>query len=137
MSAAALTQSQRAAVEANRHVAVVAGAGSGKTRVLIERYLTLLARDPSQRPGELLAITFTNRAASEMKRRLRDRLRQLAEGEGAIAEQARASLDEFHHAAVMTIHAFASETLRAHPFDAGLDPSFAVADEITARSARE
>lgn len=139
MSPPPLTAAQAEAVTAPRHVAVTAAAGSGKTRVLVERLLWLLLQDASRRPGDLLAITFTNRAAAEMRARLHRRLLALAEAGEAPAEtreQARACLDQFHTAAVMTIHAFAVEVLRAHPFEAGIDPGFTVADEIRAGHAR-
>ncbi len=139
MSGFPLTPAQRDAVEAPLHAAVTAAAGSGKTRVLVERLLWLLLQDPARRPGDLLAITFTNRAAAEMRWRLRQRLREIAQDAATPAtqrEQALACLDAFHGAAVMTIHAFAVEILRAHPFEAGRDPAFAVADEIEARALR-
>jgi ATP-dependent helicase/nuclease subunit A len=138
VSPVALSDAQRAAVSAHHHVVVEAGAGSGKTRVLVERYLKLLRDDPSRRPGDLLAITFTNRAAAEMRRRLRERLAEMAQDDPGPATrgQAQSCLEDFHLAAVTTIHAFATSILRRHPFEAGIDPEFTVADEIETEHAR-
>jgi ATP-dependent exoDNAse (exonuclease V) beta subunit len=131
------TDAQGKAIVAPRHAAVVAAAGSGKTGVLVERFLHLLFEEESRRPGDLLAITFTNRAAAEMRRRLRLRLTEIARSEDhPDREQAAACLEEFHRAAVMTIHAFATQVLRRHPFEAGLDPTFAVAEEIAVHHAQ-
>src|SRR5688572_28951024 len=65
-----------AAFEINKHVSVTAGPGSGKTTVLVERYLHIL-REHQPSIDQVVAITFTNRAANEMRERLRTRLNQL------------------------------------------------------------
>lgn len=131
MSGFTPTEAQGRAIGAPHHAVVVAAAGSGKTGVLVERFLHLLFQEESRRPGDLLAITFTNRAAAEMRRRLRLRLTEIARSEDhPNRDQAAACLGEFHRAAVMTIHAFATQVLRRHPFEAELDPDFAVAEEI-------
>ena len=69
-----LTPPQLAAVEAEGGAFVDAGAGSGKTTVLVERYMRALTTRGLQ-PGQVLAVTFTRRAAGEMRERIRDRLR--------------------------------------------------------------
>jgi ATP-dependent helicase/nuclease subunit A len=116
---------QRAAVERRGHVFVAAGAGTGKTAVLVERVLAqVLGGTPIDR---LLAITFTDRAASELRRRVREGLELAGE-----MERARA----IDSAWISTIHRFCLRILRANAFDAGLDPRFAVADEIGARLLR-
>ncbi|MHC4954283.1 MAG: UvrD-helicase domain-containing protein [Planctomycetota bacterium] len=118
-----LTDEQRAAVHAEGDsVAVVAGAGTGKTRVLTERYLHLvLDRDVDMR--RILAVTFTKKAAREMKERIRDALAERGE-----AERAR----QVEFAPISTIHTFLARVLRERALDAGVDPRFAIADEITA-----
>ena len=120
----ALTQEQeRAAFAPESSVAVVAGAGTGKTHVLIERYLHLvLGRNVEV--GRILALTFTEKAAREM----RDRVRKALEERGRF-ELARAS--EF--APISTIHAFLSRILRERALDASIDPRFVIADEMTAQ----
>lgn len=123
-----LTREQSAAAFAEeRAVAVVAGAGTGKTRVLTERYLDLVMRRGVPIP-RILAVTFTEKAAREMKERIRGALR--GKGRADLARQA-----EF--APVSTIHAFLARMLRERALDAGLDPRFAIADEITAEFLRE
>ncbi len=125
MSADRWNPEQRAAVERRGHVFVAAGAGTGKTAVLVERMLAqVLGGTPIDR---LLAITFTDRAASELRRRVREGLELAGE-----MERARA----IDSAWISTIHRFCLRILRANAFDAGLDPRFSVADEIGARLLR-
>ncbi len=113
-----------------RDVAVTAGAGAGKTRTLVARYLSLLAEDVPLRG--VVAITFTKKAAREMRNRVRDEIRRyLARPDLAAREAARwqalyAGLDA---ARIDTIHALCAEILRGHPAEAGLDPRFAVLEE--------
>ena len=111
-----LTTEQRTIIEGEASdLAVSAGAGSGKTRVLVERYVQLL-RDCSI--PQIAAITFTEAAAAEM----RDRVRREVMSDPAL-EQHRALLDE---AAIGTVHSLGLRLLREHPVEAGLDPSAAV-----------
>ena len=111
-----LTTEQRMIIEADASdLAVAAGAGSGKTRVLVERYLRLL-RDCSI--PQIAAITFTEAAAAEM----RERVRRAVMSEPSL-EQHRELLDE---AAIGTVHSLGLRLLREHPVEAGLDPSAAV-----------
>jgi ATP-dependent helicase/nuclease subunit A len=119
MTTFALTPEQEAAVAARDQPRFVrAGAGSGKTRVLVERFLAAVQEDglPVDR---ILAITFTEKAAAELRSRVRERL--LAAGDREAARQAEA-------AAISTIHGFCSRLLRSHALDAGLDPDFRVLD---------
>jgi DNA helicase-2/ATP-dependent DNA helicase PcrA len=95
---------------------VVAGAGSGKTRVLTYRIAWLLAKGLAQ-PHEVLAVTFTNKAAREMAGRV----------EMLVGGSLRGGF-------VGTFHRFALQLLRAHPAEAGLPPRFAVADEDEQRT---
>lgn len=112
-----LSETQRLAVETvGKNVCVSAGAGSGKTRVLVERFLHLVTCHQIS-PQAILAITFTEKAANEMKRRIVTRLR--AEG----LEEARR---EVENAAIGTIHSFAARLLREHPIEAGVDPHFVI-----------
>lgn len=113
-----LTPEQRAAVERwGQDVCVVAGPGSGKTRVLVERYAWLV-EERGFRPGEILAITFTERAAQEIKERLTGRFR----------EQPKIR-QEIERAPVATIHGFGARLLRRYAIPAGLDPRFKILDE--------
>ncbi len=130
---AEFTSGQKTAIETlDANVAVAAGAGAGKTRVLVERYLNILARDKAACDG-ILAITFTNKAAKEMKERIRKRASELAaaaEGEGGL--KWRAVLGELEYAPIGTFHSFCARVLRENPVEAALDPNFAVLDEAEA-----
>jgi ATP-dependent helicase/nuclease subunit A len=125
-----LTDRQRLAVgETQRDVLVTAGAGSGKTRTLVTRYLWLLANGAGMR--EVLAITFTEKAAREMRNRVRIAIGQRA---GDAQRQSERALWADHIGAVDaarigTIHSFCAELLRAHPAEAGVDPEFEVVEE--------
>src|SRR4051795_2412991 len=104
-----------------------AGAGSGKTRVLVERYCEAVATDGVPVEG-VLAFTFTERAAAELRRRVRRRLMEMGHRELARATD---------RAWVMTIHAFCRRLLAAQPLAAGLDPRFRVLDEAEAGRLRQ
>ncbi len=120
-----LTDEQEAAVE-RRHGATLldAGAGSGKTSVLVERFARAVERDGVD-PARILAITFTEKAAAELRERIRVRLRPVGDGASA-----RATDDGW----ISTIHGFCARVLRAHALDAGLDPWFSVLDADGARA---
>jgi ATP-dependent helicase/nuclease subunit A len=125
-----LTNEQAAcALERGRDVAVTAGAGSGKTRTLVARYASLLADGLT--PRQVLAITFTEKAAREMRSRLRGALEDLAKAAGSREEKEFwAGLNsQMDSARISTIHALCSEILRSHPAEAGIDPRFEVFDE--------
>ena len=128
MSAALeLTPSQARAVQAREiNVAVVAGAGAGKTRVLVDRYLELLARGVPLK--KIVAITFTEKAASEMRERVRREIetRALQTDAPAFWHDHRRDMDD---ARISTIHSLCTRLLRANPVEARLDPRFGVLDE--------
>lgn len=114
---------------------VEAGAGTGKTTRLVARVLRTIAdaENPARVPlSRLAAITFTEKAAGEMKDRLRAKLER---GEGLDPNAARQALEELDHASVQTIHAFAARLLREFPFEAGVPPGFAVLDDAQAKLA--
>jgi len=124
------TAEQAAAIEArDRDVFLEAGAGTGKTRVLVERYCEAVDRD-GVGPEGILAFTFTEKAAGEMRRRVRVELG--ARADAATDEDRRARLREASRAgeaaAITTIHGFCRRLLAAHPVAAGLDPRFRVLD---------
>ncbi len=130
-----LTEAQhRAVYEQDKNLIVVAGAGSGKTRVLVERYLKLLEQNPAWPLNALVAITFTRKAAQEMRDRVRqaleDRLGMAAtEAEQRVWADRLANMDS---ARIDTIHGLCATILRANAAEAGLDPDFAVLDEVEA-----
>jgi ATP-dependent exoDNAse (exonuclease V) beta subunit len=122
-----LSSTQRQAIERRgQNVCVMAGPGSGKTRVLIERFAWLVEQHDFD-PQRILAITFTEKAATEIKERLIKRFAQMPD----LREQ-------IERAWVSTIHGFCARLLRENAIAAGLAPDFAVLDASTAeRMARE
>ncbi len=104
-----------------------AAAGSGKTSVLVERFVRAV-REDGVAPGRILAITFTERAAGELRERVRARFLELDEREAARDTEA---------AFVGTFHGFCARLLRAHPLMVGLDPDFAILDEGLAGRLRD
>ena len=120
----------RAAHTLDRHISVTAGPGAGKTAVLVERYLHILREKKPASIDQIVAITFTNRAANEMRERLRkalDRLLRNASGsERARWMRYKRTLDG---AVITTIHGFCMRLLREFPVEAGLDPQFMLLDE--------
>lgn len=104
-----------------------ANAGSGKTSVLVERFVRSVL-DDGVPPARILAITFTDRAAGELRARVRERFVELGR-----RDEAR----ETESAWVSTIHGFCARLLRAHAIAAGLDPAFGVLDEAAARVLRD
>ncbi len=120
-------EQQQAIYTLNRDVIVFAGAGSGKTRVLVERYLALLDAHPDWPLGALVAITFTRKAAEEM----RDRVRRELETR---APERLAQIDTMR---IDTIHGMCAALLRANAAEAGIDPAFTVLDEVEAAILRD
>ena len=113
---------QREAIERRGRVFVSAGAGTGKTAVLVERAVRRV--EAGTPVDHLLIITFTERAADELKRRIRERLHDMGLTEAAASVQS---------AWVSTIHGFCSRLLRGHALEAGIDPSFGVAADTEMR----
>jgi ATP-dependent helicase/nuclease subunit A len=125
-----LDSNQRAAAfTLDKHVSVTAGPGSGKTTVLVERYLHIL-REKDVSVDQIVAITFTNRAANEMRTRLRHELdslmRQAKPDERAKWLRHKRTLDG---AVITTFHGFCSRLLREFPVEAEIDPQFTLLDE--------
>jgi ATP-dependent helicase/nuclease subunit A len=116
-----------AAVDPTRNVVLEASAGTGKTRVLVGRYVNLIKRGVD--PANILAITFTRKAAAEMRERIVDDLRRSATLSPQDAERWKALRDRIGDIAICTIDAFCLLLLREFPLEADLDPDFDVADE--------
>jgi ATP-dependent exoDNAse (exonuclease V) beta subunit len=113
---------------------VQAGAGSGKTRALVERIANLVATGTAGLEA-IAAITFTEKAAAELRDRVRHRLRAERDGAAAAGDEVRAqrcavALDELDSAAIGTLHNFARRLLTEHPVEAGLPPRVEVLDEV-------
>ncbi len=112
-----LNRAQELAVKASgKNILVSAGAGTGKTRVLVERFLHFVLNEKVL-VTEILALTFTDKAAAEMKSRIFKRFKDL----GRFEERR-----QLESAAISTLHAFAARLLREHPLEAGVAPDFRV-----------
>jgi ATP-dependent helicase/nuclease subunit A len=113
----------------DRHLSVTAGPGAGKTRVLVERYLEIL-RTQNASVDNIVAITFTNRAANEMRERVRCAidalLRRAAPDERQRWLRHKRTLEG---AVITTIHGFCSRVLHEFPVEANIDPQFVLLDE--------
>src|SRR6476659_5999295 len=118
-----------AAYEISKHISVTAGPGSGKTTVLVERYLHILSTQKLS-IDQIVAITFTNRAANEMRERLRQELDQiLASTKGDERKQWLNYKRTLDGAVITTIHGFCARLLREFPVEARIDPQFVLFDE--------
>jgi ATP-dependent helicase/nuclease subunit A len=130
---------EKAVTDSSSAIAVTAGAGSGKTLSLVGRYLHLLEQGYPIR--SILAITFTEKAAREMRSRIRNALSTPKELTAKNAKNAKKEQEEnlsglgvlrgasLDSARIGTIHSLCAEILRAHPAEAGLDPQFEVLEE--------
>jgi ATP-dependent helicase/nuclease subunit A len=126
-----LTSPQRSAVSASGNVLVIAGAGTGKTRTLVERCLNCLLQESADL-SEILVVTFTEAAAAEMRQRLRDRLHAQIEQHPSDTRAAQ-QLALFETAHIGTLHSFCLELVRRHFYILELDPQFTVMSEEEAR----
>ena len=116
-------EQEQAVTERGRDVIVTAGAGSGKTRVLVERYVGLLK---DHKIDQLVAVTFTEAAAAEMRGRVRE----------AVMADAGMSAHRQHldRAIIGTIHSLCLQLLRENPVESGIDPGATVLDENLAQA---
>jgi ATP-dependent exoDNAse (exonuclease V) beta subunit len=118
----------------DRSLIVEAAAGTGKTTELVNRIVNVIAEGRA-RIEEIVAVTFTDKAAGELKLRLRSRLEEERQAAGSAAkrenlERAAASLEEAH---ISTIHGFCADLLRERPVEAEVDPRFESLDEAAAQ----
>lgn len=136
------TTDQLSAIVREGHLLLEAGAGSGKTTTLVDKIVYSLGADraPGHSPtrpcelSEIAAITFTNAAAADFKRKLRDRMRLIADfhmraGDAESELKWRNRVYEVDRARVGTIHSFCGQLLREFALRVGLDPAFKIADE--------
>ena len=119
--------SRRRAVDPSRNVVLEASAGTGKTRVLVERYVNLLRAGVD--PENILAMTFTRKAAAEMRQRIIERLREASRLSELDAARWRELRDRLGDIAISTIDAFCLGLLREFPLEADVDPGFSLADD--------
>ncbi|HZK76223.1 MAG TPA: UvrD-helicase domain-containing protein, partial [Candidatus Kapabacteria bacterium] len=125
------TPSQKKALSTERHLAITANAGSGKTRVLVERYINLFERFGELSTRNVAAITFTENAASELRGRVLEEVSKRLNDPAIIADRGRRERlrklrDGLPSAFIGTIHGFATRILRAYPVEANVDAGFAI-----------
>lgn len=115
----------------DRTLFVEAGAGSGKTRSLVDRVVATVLNPDSAIPlRHIAAVTFTEKAGAELRDRLRDTFEQHAAGADDRAGRAAEALDDLDAAAIGTLHSFAQRILGEHPIEASLPPLIDVLDEV-------
>ena len=112
---------------------VEAGAGTGKTTALVNRMLELVTGPGATAIGSIAAITFTDKAAAELRNRVRARLNERLASTSGEHDKAELTgvLDELDSAAISTLHGFARRILAEHPIEAGLPPRFEALDQIS------
>ncbi|WP_026894786.1 UvrD-helicase domain-containing protein [Clostridiisalibacter paucivorans] len=124
-----LTDSQQIAVDTiDTNMAVNAGAGSGKTKVLVERYINILKRGSLRENKEIdsiVAITFTNKAAAEMKERVRNSIKMLKDKD----IKWNRLYNDLDRANISTIHSFCTEILKENPIESNVPSRFNLLDE--------
>ncbi|WP_017726828.1 UvrD-helicase domain-containing protein [Halalkalibacterium ligniniphilum] len=138
------TEQERAIFSHKPFVVLSAGAGSGKTRVLTERYIYVCEQKWKEKSlgighfgatvDEIVAITFTEKAAREMKDRIRSRLHErmneaVENGEGELAEFWRVQKEKMDRATILTFHSFCQKLLTEYAMEAGLPPRISILDE--------
>lgn len=148
------TREQKIAQSFDRHTSVVANAGSGKTRALVGRYVNIIKEeakkesdDSKNKPAEIVdriaAITFTRKAAAEMKAKVAKKIEEAVAvaSEDESQEKTKNYLENVRknisRARITTIHGFCSRILRDSPIESGLPPGFAEADDIEIIRMRE
>ena len=130
-----LTEEQNLAVmSVEKNVLVAAGAGSGKTHVLVERYVEILRRNSDVTLANIIAVTYTRKAAAEMRSRLKGRFMSLSQDPSEIAlglnQRWRQMMLEVDSARIGTIHSLCESILKSYPSDCGIDPQFKVLEEL-------
>jgi len=127
-------QRDRAAGDLSQSYIIEAAAGTGKTTILVTRIIKLI-REGEAGLEEVVAITFTEKAAAELKVKLRQKLEEELSTVSNPDEQNRLSkaISDLERMQVTTIHSFCGSLLRERPVEAGLDPNFEVADGLMAR----
>ena len=128
---------QRIRTDLSTTLLVEAAAGTGKTTCMVDRMLALV-RTGAARPEGIVAVTFTKKAAGELRRRFREKLQRAAVEATDPAEQARlaAALERVDSMVIGTIHSFAGRLLRERPLEAGVDPGFRELDDSADRLLR-
>ncbi|MBC7247916.1 MAG: UvrD-helicase domain-containing protein [Actinobacteria bacterium] len=133
-----LGQRERIVTELDKNMLVEAAAGTGKTTCMVQRMLALLRTGKCGEIRNLVAITFTRKAAGEIRSRFQVELeRETREASGAERKNLERALDGIEHCFIGTIHSFCARLLRERPVEAGLDLNFREMDDLEDRLLRE
>jgi ATP-dependent helicase/nuclease subunit A len=126
-----LTLQQKLSLATDKNVAVTAGAGTGKTKILVERYIHILLTETVD-IKEVLAITFTDKAAAEMMERIAKRIEELLDSNSTDLNKAKLFQikNRLNSSYISTIHAFCSRLLRENPIEALIDPDFKILNDF-------
>jgi ATP-dependent helicase/nuclease subunit A len=135
-----LTFQQFCALDHQRNMVVTAGPGAGKTRILSHRFCFILLIDDSVALPQILTLTFTEKAAEEMKTRIYEIITRIEkdlhvrgiEDEG-LQCRIKETREQFHKNRISTIHSFCANLLREHPVESGVDPGFSIIQGIKQR----
>ncbi len=124
-----LTIQQLCALDYSRNMVVTAGPGAGKTRILSYRFCFILLTDVTVSLPQILTLTFTEKAAEEMKGRIYDMLIRLDKrlkqnGDTGLRKRIKKAKDQFDKNRISTIHSFCANLLKEHPVESGIDPNF-------------
>lgn len=127
---AKLTPKQQQASGLSNHILVTANAGSGKTKVLSGRYIDALL-NKNIRVNEIAAISFTDKAASELYSKIREQLVEKYNDSKDDNEKIKLNglIKDLVNSNISTFHSFCSSLLKEYPLEVGLDPSFKLLDD--------
>ncbi len=136
-----LTFQQFCALDHQRNMVITAGPGAGKTRILSHRFCFILLIDDSVALPQILSLTFTEKAAEEMKTRIYETISRIEndlhirgiKDEGFLS-RIRETRERFHKNRISTIHSFCANLIREHPLESGVDPGFSVIQGIRQRT---
>ena len=139
-----LTFQQFCALDYERNMVVTSGPGAGKTRILSHRFCFILLTDDTVSLPHILTLTFTEKAAEEMKGRIYRMLGQLdrdlhtrPNGDERLRRKIREAKEQFHKNRISTMHSFCANLLRDHPVESGIDPGFVIIQGARQRNIME
>ena len=126
-----LTLQQFCALDCKRNMVVTSGPGAGKTRILSHRFCFILLIDDNISIPQIMTLTFTEKAAEEMKTRIYEMLTNMEReigkvGDDLMLKRVREARERFHKNRISTIHSFCDDLLREYPVEAGIDPGYAI-----------
>ena len=126
------TPEQLRAIGARGRVMVSASAGAGKTSVMIERLADIISGGVSL--DNVLAVTFTKKAAAQMKTKLRSELiSRLRDADESLAEHLKVQLNKLNQAEISTIHSFCAKLIRTYFYVADVDAAFEIINACSMR----